>query len=164
MNNNICRARRTDTKEWIDGTPYGDYMICGVETAYGDDEVAASEYPEFDYVPIETETISHYTGVLDVNLSEICENDIVRIADNQTGRVVFACGAFGVYITPYIDYDYLENEIKPRTGCDNLPHFCENDNFVSLLELLTNFNGEENVCSDIEIIGNIFESDDNNAP
>ena len=57
--------------------------------------------------------------------------------------------------TSRLDWDYIESQIKPVTGCDNQPAFCKNDNFVSLWELLWNFNCEDDVCVVLEKIGEV---------
>ena len=61
-------------------------------------------------------------------------------------------------VLPRIDWDYLDSEIAGITGCDNRPYFCCNDNFISLWELMWNYNQEEDVCDVIEIIGNVHDN------
>ena len=51
------RGKRLDTGEWVYGMPYADYIICGMTTAYYDDEVPMSEYREFDYVAVDPSTV-----------------------------------------------------------------------------------------------------------
>ena len=96
-----------------------------------------------------SECEQRYTGVLDINGVEIREGDIVRVLDANDeelmrGRIVFACGAYGLYLVPYIDWEKLETLIAEITGCNNSPCFCYNDNFISLWELCWNF------CNDVD--------------
>lgn len=107
---------------------------------------------------VDPETVGQYAGLTDKNGIEIFEGDIVKILDFQTGIIINECATFGVGINPYIDWDYLDSEIHTITGCDNNPHFCRNDNFCSLWELMCNYNQEENDCSVVEVIGNIHDN------
>ena len=109
-------------------------------------------------IDVDYKTIGQFTGLTDKNGTEICEGDIVKIADFQIGQVVFECGACGIAVMPYIDWDYLDSEIAEYTGCDNRPHFCRNDNFISLWEIMWNYNQEENNCYVVEVIGNIHDN------
>ena len=107
---------------------------------------------------VDTETVGQYTGLTDKNGKNIFEGDIVKIAESQIGFVVYECGAFGIGVKPYIDWDYLDSEIAEITGCNNSPYFCRCDNFISLWELKWNYNQEENNCYVIEVIGNIHDN------
>lgn len=102
--------------------------------------------------------LGKYTGITDKNGVDIFEGNIVKIADFQIGQVVFECGAFGIAVMPYIDWDYLDSEIAEYTGCNNRPLFCRNDNFISLWEIMWNYNQEENNCNVVEVIGNIHDN------
>lgn len=87
-------------------------------------------------------------------LSKVCDKNIneLEIGDKvslfgKTGEVVYDSGAYGIYFKESIDWDFIESKIPEITGCDNAPHFCHNDNFVSFWELMWNFNCcIENVC------------------
>ena len=48
------RGKRVDNGEWVYGMPYADYMICGMTTAYYDDEVPMFPhyYTDSEVVPI----------------------------------------------------------------------------------------------------------------
>lgn len=91
------------------------------------------------------------TGVLDKNLNEIKLGDTVMLF-GLVGDVTFDAGTYGIAFNDNIDWDKLSSKIKEETDCDNEPSFCMCDNFVSLWELLWNYNCEENCCHVIEII------------
>lgn len=95
--------------------------------------------------------IEDFTAMLDCDCSRIYEGDEVSVF-GQKGTVVFECGAFGIAFTDYINWDMIEEQIKPVTGCNNPLYACRNDNFVSLWELYWNFNGEDNVIPVVEKI------------
>ena len=118
----------------------------------------------FIYVPeyhnswmVKPETVGRYTGLTDKNGTRIFEGDIVKVLNAFNVEVVFKKGAFGVY-SSYVDYDYLDSEIAEITGCNNPSRFCRCDNFVSLWELMWNYNQEDDCCSVVEIIGNIHDN------
>ena len=69
------RGKRIDNGEWIEGIPYAEYMICGMTTAYYDDEVPMSEYREFDYVEIDPSTVGQFVGKTDKDKDKIYEGD-----------------------------------------------------------------------------------------
>ena len=143
----LFRGKHSDN-EWYYGS-----LIVGINgKAYISSNGEA--YPTKVY----TETVGQYTGLTDKNGVSIFEGDIVKIVDFQIGKVVFECGAFGIVVLPRIDWDYLDSEIAGITGCDNRPYFCCNDNFISLWELMWNYNQEEDVCDVIEIIGNVHDN------
>ena len=112
---------------------------------------------EINIVNVIPETVGRFTGLTDKNGVRIFEGDILKFLDFQKGIVTQECGAFGISVMPYIDWDYLDSEIHSVTGCDNYPYFCRNDNFVSLWEMMWNYNQEERCCNVVEVIGNIYE-------
>lgn len=152
----LFRGKRTDNGEWIEGF------------------YSAEEYNPYigkiEYIPriqiigkcvslgVIPETVGQYTGLTDKNGVRIFEGDIVKIVDFQMGCVVYECGAFGIAVKPYIDWNYLDSEIAEITGCNNSPDFCRNDNFISLWELMWNYNQEENSCDVVQVIGNIHDN------
>lgn len=107
---------------------------------------------------VDPNTVGRFTCVYDENCEQIYEGDIVQLVNFQKGVVTHCCGSFGIGIMPYIDWDYLDSEIAPRTGCNNTSHFCCNDNYISLWEIMWNYNCEEDYCNAVEIIGNIHDN------
>ncbi len=92
-----------------------------------------------------------FTGIYDENCSKIHVGDKVKLFD-WIGEVVFECGAFGIAFQDVIDWDYIEKQIPIVTGCNNRLCACQNDNFVSLWELMWNFNCEDNSCDVLTVL------------
>lgn len=108
---------------------------------------------------VDEHTICRCTGSKDKNGNLIWENDIAELFGHR-GVIKYVCGGFGIaYKTP-IDWDGIEANIKPITGCDNHLYAYENDNYISLWEIYWNFNDEDDLVDTVEVIGNIFDNKD----
>lgn len=108
---------------------------------------------------VDEHTICRCTGSKDKNDNLIWENDIAELFGHR-GVIKYVCGGFGIaYKTP-IDWNGIEANIKPITGCDNHLYACENDNYISLWEIYWNFNDEDDSVDTVEVIGNIFGNKD----
>lgn len=149
----LFKAKRIDNGEWVQGNilldieknkPFETYRI----------------YP-VDHVDIcrivDETTICQCTGLKDKNGKLIWNNDIVDYLGRK-GKVKYECGSFGIVFREIIDWEEIEANICPITGCDNSLYACENDNFISLWEIMWNFNDIENSIETIEVIGNIFDN------
>ena len=142
----LFRGKRIETGEWVYGNPFVSdtdartYILCGSRTVTIDWEVDPS-------------TVGQYTGLKDKNGKGIWEGDIVDLF-GMKGNVVQECGAFGIAFMKTIDYDLLESKIP----FNNSANFCFNDNFISLWELLWNYEQDDNPLYEVEIIGNVHDN------
>ena len=145
----LFKAKRLDNGEWVQGYLYGiwekRYVLWGM----------TNDIP--DMIEVDTSTICKCTGLKDKNGQKIWENDIVDYLGHK-GIVKYECGSFGIAYRECIDWEEIEYHICPVTGCDNALYACENDNFISLWEIMWNFNDIENSIETIEVIGNIFDN------
>lgn len=116
---------------------------------------------KMDYVLnfVHQETIGECTNMYDQNVKMMYKGDIVRLCGKIIGEIAFEAGAFGIRTKHQpIDYDCLASEIETITGCPNSPRFCCKDYFVSLHEIYSNYNGEDNIVPLVEIIGNKYDN------
>lgn len=142
----LFRGKRKDNGEWISGD-----LRQWSETSTG---ICARDLKRT--FPVRPETVGQYTGVYDTELAPIYEGDIVRFL-RYVGTVVFEEGCFGIAINETIDWDYIAEEMAEYAGTNPLSAVC-NDNFISLWEILWNFNCSENVCNVVEVVGNIHDN------
>lgn len=155
----LFKAKRIDNGEWEIGSlialPTGEYEISN----------KCNNPPDCDPMwnkvvithKVEPSTICQCTGLTDKNGQEIWENDVVDYFGRK-GKVKYECGSFGIVFREIIDWEEIEANICLITGCDNSLYVCENDNFISLWEIMWNFNDIENSIETIEVIGNIFDN------
>ena len=147
----LFKAKRLDTHDWILGFlsmhKTGKYFIRPIGGSASSSE------------EVEKNTICQCTGLKDKNGKLIWENDIVDFLVHK-GIVKYECGSFGIAYRECIDWEEIESNICPVTGCDNALYACENDNFISLWEIYWNFNDEDNSVNTVEVIGNIFDNPD----
>jgi uncharacterized phage protein (TIGR01671 family) len=108
-------------------------------------------------VEVDPSTICQCTGLSDKTGEIIFKNDIVDFLGHR-GIVKFECGSFGIAYEKHIDWDEIQANIMPLTGCENTLYACENDNYISLWEIYWNFNDEDDSLSTVEVIGNIFDN------
>lgn len=152
MREKLFRGKRVGERERKYGSYVEQYGVTQIYLKNGTDEDG------FDCYCVEPETVGEYAGLLDKNRKEIYEGDIVKMLDFQTGVVTYKFGAFGINVITGVDYDYLDSKIAEVTGCNNCSYFCRSDNFISLYELMWNYNQENNNCDVVEVIGNIYDN------
>lgn len=149
----LFKAKRLDNGEWVQGN-----ILLDIEKNKPSETYRIYPVDHVDICRIVDETtICQCTGLTDKNGQEIWENDIVDYLGRK-GKVKYECGSFGIVFREIIDWEEIEANICPITGCDNSLYACENDNFISLWEIMWNFNDIENSIETIEVIGNIFDN------
>ena len=145
----LYRAKRIDNGEWTYGYLYGiwerKYILWGM----------TNDVPNM--VEVDPSTICACTALKDKNGKLICENDIVDFLGHK-GIVKYECGSFGIAYREYIDWEEIESNICPVTGCDNALCACENDNYISLWEIYWNFNDEDDSVNTVEVIGSAIDN------
>lgn len=96
---NICKAKRIDTKEWIEGNLIYDgvsekaYIHVTNNSVNESDKVGEEELLQFVAYEIIPETICRYSGLKTKNGTKIYENDIVEFL-GHIGSIIYAYGGF----------------------------------------------------------------------
>lgn len=163
-NRYLFRAKRIDNGEWIVGDLIQNKFLRGMRSWISSEKYdpkrlrkISKNMAQWRSVEVDPSTICQYTGLSDNNGELIFENDIVEFLGHR-GIVKFECGSFGIAYEKHIDWDEIQANITPITGCENILYACKNDNYISLWEIYWNFNDEEDSLSTVEVIGNIFDN------
>lgn len=109
-------------------------------------------------IEVDKNTVGQFSGVLDTELKPIYQGDIVKFL-RYVCTVVFEEGCFGLAlnINDAFDWDYIDEEMTEYAGTNQITA-CFNDHFISLWEILWNFNCNQNTCNVVEVIGNIHDN------
>jgi hypothetical protein len=79
--------------------------------------------------------------------------DKVMLKNGQEGEIVFECGAYGVAVEGFVNYDSIQKVMdKDDWCCGNKYDGCFNDNFISLWELHWNSNSDDNCCRFVRLL------------
>lgn len=165
-NRHLYRAKRIDNGEWVKGN-----LIRSNDAEVGYEAIIIPTNDSNMYTKggsrgdlgfenwhrVNETTICRCTGLSDKTGEIIFKNDIVDFLGHR-GIVKFECGSFGIAYEKHIDWDEIQANIMPLTGCENTLYACENDNYISLWEIYWNFNDEDDSLSTVEVIGNIFDN------
>lgn len=157
----LCHAKRIDNEQWVEGFYFCMTHPDGRHTHHfiiplGADLSLGTPIEKIQ-VEVDPSTICRCTGLNDKNGRLIWENGIVDFLGHR-GIVKFECGSFGIAYEKHIDWDEIQANIMPLTGCENTLYACENDNYISLWEIYWNFNDEDDSLNTVEIIGNVFDN------
>lgn len=129
-------------------TYYGNAVYCNSRKKYYILEDISS-FP----VPVDEDTLKEYTGMQDKNGDRIFTKDTVLFLGEIKGTVVFEQGAFGVAFSEAIHYYKIQEAMNEESlCCGNRYIGCMNDHFISLWEISSNFNCEQDVLYPLEII------------
>lgn len=159
----LFRGKRIcENKNWVEGcllnldTDSGHVFI--VPFFHGASTLPICRLVEYRSAYVNPETVGQFTGVYDTELTKIYEGDIVRFL-RYVCTVVFEEGCFGLAlnINDAFDWDYIDEEMKEYAGTNQITA-CFNDHFISLWEILWNFNCDQNICNVVEVIGNIHDN------
>lgn len=156
----LFKAKRKDNGEWVIGHLIQSFTRSWISSEQADKTrlISVSKTQAlWRAIEVYPSTICQCTGLKDKNGKRICENDIVDFLGHK-GTVVFECGSFGIVFREIIDWEEIEANICPITGCDNSLYACENDNYISLWEIYWNFNDEDDSVNTVEVIGNVFDN------
>lgn len=144
MDKMICRGRRLDNQEWVEG--YYVYLFDGtgheshrIYTGYAEND-CGDFYP--DWSEVDPETVGQFTGLLDKNGKKIFEGDMLKPFDDEIDKMVveFHHGAFMLCL-------YGERGYMGEGG------WVEEGNYgVFECEPLSSYG------DDIEVIGNVHDT------
>lgn len=143
----LFRGKRVDNGEWVEGDLLQNIDATKIREQEKEIRRIAKSFE------VSVKTVGQFTGLYDKNGKMIFEDDIVKF-NNQIFEVVFETGCFGLGCHDDINYKKIEKDI----GKLNNYLGCYNDKFISLWEIVWNFNSIEHHIEQVEIIGNIHDN------
>ena len=160
----LYRGKRIDNGEWVEGAYHKHDTVKACFTT--DDPkpkhlIINDGFCDWGLEPpivgyeVDPDTIGECTGLKDKNGKKIFEGDIVKL-DEQLFKVIYECANFGLGSNKEINYNPIINKSKEAGSMDFWGCYC--DNFVSLFELYWNFNDDENILNEIEVIGDVYDN------
>lgn len=114
----LCKAKRIDTGTWIEGVPYGKYLICGLTIISHNDKGSISQYSKFDYVEIIPETICHFTNKYDIHGNKLFQGDRIKSTLNGI-EMTINYGEYEMYCP--VDKTYM-NTVGFYVEAENYPY------------------------------------------
>lgn len=151
LKNCLCKAKKISNNKWVTGFLV---WIDDKYYIYTGDVLHFPTYSIPECVEINKHTICRCTGITDNNSSLIWENDIIEFLGEEY-EVVFEAGAFGIVTDDSEPLDY--DKIKETTNTDRKLDCCFNDYFISLWELLDNFDCEGNCLNVVKVKRNLYD-------
>lgn len=142
------RGKSLQTDKWVEGMLIKNKLGCYIVTEDNPHECTRYGYLEInEYERVIPETVGQYTGLKDKNHVDICSNYVLLITGEKgkfRAKVIYETGTFGIVALKGSIVDYFPD------------HW--NDDYMPLIDLYWNYNNDENIIVQVEVIGDIYEN------